>query len=215
MCGEPHLGTVMCMDNDANETAGAEHLDETRTTSEQLRRGKWYVVNTLSGHEQKARTGLQARITSLGLADRIHEVLIPTQQVTEFKKGRKETVERKLYPGYLLVCCDLDDDVWLAIRNTPGISGFAGQNQRNQQPSALTRKEVERILGKADEAPQPAKPTESYIAGETVRVVSGPFADFLGAVTETLPEQNRLKIVLDIFGRETSVELDFDQVRRP
>lgn len=204
------------MTNEDTGTPVGEHPDETHdSTAKHHRHGKWYVVNTLSGHEQKARTGLQARIASLGLEDRIHEVLIPTQQVTEFKKGRKETVERKLYPGYLLVCCDLDDETWMAIRNTPGISGFAGQNQRSQQPSALTRKEVDRIIGKADEAPRPAKPTETYAPGETVRVVSGPFADFLGTLTETLPEQNRLKIVLDIFGRETPVELDFDQVKRP
>lgn len=215
MCREPHRGTVERMTNEYTPTGEGQHDETADTTPPRRIRGKWYVVNTLSGHEQKARTGLQSRIASLGLADRIHEVLIPTQQVTEFKKGRKETVERKLYPGYLLVCCDLDDETWIAIRNTPGISGFAGQNQRSQQPTALSQKEVDRILGKADEAPRPAKPTETYAAGETVRVVSGPFADFLGTVTEALPGQNRLKIVLDIFGRETSVELDFEQVKRP
>lgn len=202
-----HPTVIVMSDNTEN--------DETPTPARLPVRGKWYVVNTLSGHEQKARTGLQARITSLGLEDRIHEVLIPMQQVTEFKKGRKETVERKLYPGYLLVRCDLDDETWLAIRHTPGISGFAGQNQRSQQPTPLSAKEAASIMGKADEAPKLATRDETYAAGETVRVTNGPFSDFLGVVTETLPEQNRLKIVLDIFGRETPVELDFDQVRRP
>lgn len=215
MCREPGPGTVGNMSNENTDNLPDDHEETNEAAPVRPPRGKWYVVNTLSGHEQKARTGLQSRIASLGLADRIHDVLIPTQQVTEFKKGRKETVERKLYPGYLLVCCDLDDDTWIAIRNTPGISGFAGQNQRSQQPTALSQKEVDRILGKADEAPRPAKPTETYATGETVRVVSGPFADFLGTVTEALPGQNRLKIVLDIFGRETSVELDFEQVKRP
>lgn len=178
-------------------------------------RGKWYVVNTLSGHEQKARDGLNARIVSLGLQDRIHEVLLPTTKVTEFKKGRKETVERKLYPGYLLIRCDLDDDTWFAIRNTPGISGFAGQNQRGQQPVPLSAKEVERITGTASAAPAPATPRATYTDGETVRVINGPFADFLGTVTGAVPEQNRLTIVLNIFGRETPVELTFEQVQRP
>jgi len=200
------------------ETSPDEYDDPVETAEAPVTptpRGKWYVVNTLSGHEQKARTGLQARIVSLGLEDRIYEVLIPTQQVTEFKKGRKETVERKLYPGYLLVRCDLDDDTWLAIRNTPGISGFAGQNQRTQQPTPLSRKEAENIIGKAEAAPARVAPKEAYSAGETVRVVNGPFSDFLGTVTETLAEQNRIKISLNILGRETLVELDFEQVRRP
>jgi transcriptional antiterminator NusG len=202
-----HQGPTVKTMNDEQQI---ENTEPTRPA-----RGKWYVVNTLSGHEQKARSGLQARVNSMGLQDRIHEVLIPMQQVTEFKKGKKETVERKLYPGYLLVRCDLDDETWLAIRHTPGISGFAGQNQRSQQPTALSAKEAERIIGKAEEAPKIAPRPETYTAGDAVRVTNGPFADFLGTVTETLPEQNRVKISLDIFGRETLVELDFDQIRRP
>lgn len=204
---------------DENQTPSDDLGNDTGQDAETpytpMPRGRWYVVNTLSGHEQKARGGLIGRIASLGLEDRIHEVLIPTAPVVEFKKGRKETVERKLYPGYLLVRCDLDDETWFAIRHTPGISGFAGQNQRGQRPVPLSTKEAERIIGKATDAPVPARPTETYAAGDTVRVTNGPFADFLGTVTETVPAQNRLKIVLDIFGRETPVELDFDQVRRP
>jgi len=196
--------------------APATRDDQTEDGAPVFVRGKWYVVNTLNGHEQKARTGLLARAASLGMQDRIHEILIPTEKVTEFKKGRKETVERKLYPGYLLVRCDLDDDTWLTIRHTPGISGFAGQNQRNQQPVPLSAKEVAGILGKASEAPVPAAaPRTAYSEGESVRVVAGPFADFVGTVSDVLAEQHRVKIVLDIFGRETLVELDFDQVKRP
>ena len=215
MCPQTPLVTVTVMNN---ETAGDEPgtNDEAMSNPRTLTaRGKWYVVNTMRGHEQKARNGLLSRIATLGLENRIYEVLVPTQQITEFRKGRKETVERKLYPGYLLVCCELDDDTWMAIRNTPGISGFAGQNQRNQQPSALSLKEVLHIIGAGQEAPLLAGPTESYTNGETVRVISGPFAGFLGSVIEALLEQNRIKIALDIFGRETIVELDFEQVRRP
>lgn len=200
-------GTVRGMENDDTRTPA--------DTTAPRALGKWYVVNTLSGHEQKARNGLLARIASLRLEDRIHEVLIPTAKVTEFKKGRKETVEQKLYPGYLLIRCDLDDDTWLAIRHTPGISGFAGQNQRTQQPAPLSAKEVERILGKADQAPLVRTTGTAYQAGDAVRVIAGPFAEFLGTVTDTLSEQNRIRIVLDIFGRETPVELDFEQVQKP
>lgn len=177
-------------------------------------RGSWYVVNTLSGHEQKACAGLRARVSSLALEERIHEVLVPTQQVTVFKKGRKETLERKLYPGYLLVRCELDDEVWLAIRHTPGISGFAGQSHRSQRPAPLSAKEVAAIMGKADEKQVASRQVPDYAPGSIVRVVGGPFAEFLGTVTESLA-QNRLRLVLDIFGRETPVELDVDQVCRP
>lgn len=214
MPGRRTLPTVETM---SDTDAPATHEDATAESDAPApTRGKWYVVNTLNGHEQKARTGLLARITSLGMQDRIHEVLIPMEKVTEFKKGRKETVERKLYPGYLLVRCDLDDDTWLAIRHTPGISGFAGQNQRTQQPAPLSAREVANVLGKTSQAPLPANaPRTAYSAGETVRVINGPFADFVGTVSEVLAEQNRVKIVLDIFGRETLVELDFEQVKRP
>jgi len=209
---DDHPTVGLMSDTDAPATRD----DQTEDGAPVFVRGKWYVVNTLNGHEQKARTGLLARAASLGMQDRIHEILIPTEKVTEFKKGRKETVERKLYPGYLLVRCDLDDDTWLTIRHTPGISGFAGQNQRNQQPVPLSAKEVAGILGKASEAPVPAAaPRTAYSEGESVRVVAGPFADFVGTVSDVLAEQHRVKIVLDIFGRETLVELDFDQVKRP
>jgi transcriptional antiterminator NusG len=208
------LATVETM-SDTDVSATQEDAS-TESSPSYPARGKWYVVNTLNGHEQKARAGLLARIASLGVQDRIHEVLIPTEKVTEFKKGRKETVERKLYPGYLLVRCDLDDDTWLAICHTPGISGFAGQNQRIQQPVPLSAREVANMLGKASEAPVPANARRTvYSTGEIVRVVNGPFADFVGTVSEVFPGQDRVKIILDIFGRETLVELDFEQVKRP
>lgn len=215
MCLTTFLGTVTTMTNEIDGDNPGSNDEKLGTPRTMTTRGKWYVVNTLSGHEQKARKGLLSRVTALGLEGRIYEVLIPTQQITEFNKGRKQTVERKLYPGYLLVCCELDDDTWMAIRNTPGISGFAGQNQRNQQPSALSSTEVLRIIGVGQEAPLPAGPTAAYANGETIRVIAGPFAGFLGNVIEVLIEQNRIKIALDIFGRETIVELDFEQVRRP
>jgi len=172
------------------------------------------VVNTLSGHEQKASAGLKARVSSLSLEGRIHEVLLPTQQVTVFTRGRKETTERKLYPGYLLVRCDLDDEVWFAIRHTPGVSGFAGQNQRSQRPTPLSAKEAAAVVGKVVEKPASSKQTMGYPVGSVVKVVAGPFAEFVGTVTTPL-SQNRLRLVLNVFGRETPIELDADQVRRP
>jgi len=178
-------------------------------------KGRWYALTTLTGHEQKALKGLQARISSLRLGDRIHEVMIPMQEVIEFKKGRKTNVRRKLYPGYLFVRCDLDDETWVAIRHTPGISGFAGQSEKAQRPTPLSARESAALSGGKEDAKPAILRDDSFAAGETVRVVSGPFADFLGVVSAILPEQNRLKVVLDVFGRGTPIELDADQVRLP
>jgi transcriptional antiterminator NusG len=158
---------------------------------------------------------LEARIASMGMEERIHEVVIPMEDVVEVKNGKKVVVQKKVFPGYLLVRCELDDDSWYVIRNTPGVTGFVGQGAK---PSPLPRRDVEAFLGvkKGGEeaAAQRAKPRLEYENGETVRVKEGPFADFSGEIVEINEDQLKLKVLVNIFGRETPVELEFGQVAK-
>ena len=177
------------------------------------RPGGWYVVHTQSGYEKKVRQNLQARMTSMNLEDRILEVEIPMEDVDEFRNGKKVTVSKKVFPGYLLVRCYLDDEAWAVIRDTPGIVNFVGAGGK---PSRLSRKEVETFLPVADESeavvPKRSKARFGFGVGETVRVKEGPFADFSGAIQEINEDQLKVKVLVNIFGRETPVELEFAQV---
>ena len=177
------------------------------------RRGNWYVVHTQSGYEKKVRQNLQARTASMHLEDRILEVEIPMEDVDEFRNGKKVTVSKKVFPGYLLVRCYLDDEAWAAIRDTPGIVNFVGAGGK---PSRLSRKEVETFLPVADESesvvPKRSKARLGFGVGDTVRVKEGPFADFSGAIQEINEDQLKVKVLVNIFGRETPVELEFAQV---
>jgi transcription termination/antitermination protein NusG len=178
------------------------------------RPGKWYVVHTQSGYENKVRQNLEARTQSMNMEGRIHETVIPTEEVVEFKNGRKVVVQRKVFPGYLLVRCNLDDDSWYVIRNTPGVTGFVGAGNK---PSPLRRNEVEQFLQvkPAGQAPiRKGKPKLEYEMGETVRVKEGPFADFSGQIVEINEDQLKVKVLVNIFGRETPVELEFSQIAR-
>jgi transcriptional antiterminator NusG len=181
------------------------------------RPGSWYVVHTQSGYEKKVTANLHARIQSMNMEDKIFEVVIPMEEVIEFKGGRKQIVQRKVFPGYLLVRCDLDDDAWYCIRNTPGVTGFVGQSRQGQKPTPLSRKEVRTFLAaKGDGAEQAAraKPRLEYEVGESVRVKEGPFADFSGEIAEINADHMKLKVLVNIFGRETLVEMDFSQVAK-
>jgi transcriptional antiterminator NusG len=179
------------------------------------RPGKWYVVHTQSGYEKKVKSNLEARTASMNMEERIYEVAIPLEDVVEFKNGKRVVVQKKMFPGYLLVRCRLDDDSWYVIRNTPGVTGFVGAGAK---PSPLRRKDVENFLGTKDEASEAAtakiKPRMQYEMGETVRVKDGPFADFSGEVIELNAEQLKVKVLVNIFGRETPVELEFSQVAK-
>jgi len=177
------------------------------------RPGNWYVVHTQSGYEKKVRQNLRARAASMHLEDRILEVEIPMEDVDEFRNGKKVTTSKKVFPGYLLVRCYLDDEAWGAIRDTPGIVNFVGAGGK---PSRLGRREVETFLPVADEShdvvPKRSKARFGYGVGETVRVKDGPFADFSGAIVEINEDQLKVKVLVNIFGRETPVELEFAQV---
>ncbi len=179
------------------------------------RPGKWYVVHTQSGYENKVQGNLAQRIQSMNKEDSIHEVVIPLENVVEFKQGKRVEVQKKMFPGYILVRCRMNDEVWNVIRNTPGITGFVGSANK---PTPLPRKEVESFLGTAGEVDgqvvKRAKPRMGYEQGETVRVKEGPFADFSGEIIEINEDQLKLKVLVNIFGRETPVELEFAQVAK-
>ena len=182
-----------------------------------LRPGQWYVVHTQSGYEKKVTANLNARIQSMNMEDKIYEVVIPMEEVDEFKNGKKQTVQRKVFPGYLLVRCKMDDESWYCVRNTPGITGFVGQSRHGQKPTPLSRREVKTFLTpKTDgvEAAPRRKAKLDYEEGESVRVKEGPFADFTGEIAEINADHLKLKVLVNIFGRETLVEMDFSQVAK-
>ncbi|MEA2704371.1 MAG: transcription termination/antitermination protein NusG [Actinomycetota bacterium] len=179
------------------------------------RSGSWYVVHTYAGYENKVKSNLQSRIASMNMEDRIFECVIPMEDVIEFKGGKRVTVQKKVFPGYLLVRCELDDDSWRVVRNTPGVTGFVGLGAK---PTPLSRKEVESILqvqsgGTEGVARKPAR-RPMYEVGESVRVKEGPFSDFSGQIAEINEDQLKLKVLVNIFGRETPVELEFSQVAK-
>ncbi len=187
------------------------------------RPGKWYVVHTQSGYENKVQGNLAQRIKNSNKENEIHEVVIPIENVVEFKQGKRVEVPKKMFPGYILVRCRMNDEVWNVIRNTPGITGFVGapspsDGEKKSRPPSLSRKEVENFLGTAAEADgqvvKRAKPRMGYEQGETVRVKEGPFADFSGEIIEINEDQLKLKVLVNIFGRETPVELEFAQVAK-
>ena len=180
------------------------------------RPGQWFVVHTQSGYEKKVKQNLEARTSSMNMEGRIHEVVIPMEDVIDFKGGKKVVVQKKMFPGYLLVRCELDDDSWYVIRNTPGVTGFVGHGNK---PSPLRRKEVETFLSTKPDGDDAALPRKGrtrleYELGETVRVKEGPFADFSGQIDEINEEQLKVKVLVNIFGRETPVELEFSQVAK-
>jgi transcriptional antiterminator NusG len=197
---------------DAPDTAAEAEEDDPWT-----RPGEWFVVHTQSGYEKKVTANLHARIQSMNMEDKIFEVVIPMEEVVEFKGGRKQIVQRKVFPGYLLVRCYMDDESWYCIRNTPGVTGFVGQSRQGQKPTPLSRKEVRTFLsakGEGAEQAARAKPRLEYEVGESVRVREGPFADFSGEIAEINADHMKLKVLVNIFGRETLVEMDFSQVAK-
>jgi transcriptional antiterminator NusG len=180
------------------------------------RPGRWYVIHSYAGYENKVKSNIESRIVSMHIEDRIYEVVIPMEDVVEFKNGKKVVVQKKVFPGYLLVRCELDDDSWSVVRNTPGVTGFVGPGTK---PTPLSRREVEGILqvvpaaGGAEQAKR-SRPRLAYELGESVRVREGPFADFSGQIAEINEDQLKLKVLVNIFGRETPVELEFSQVAK-
>jgi transcriptional antiterminator NusG len=176
--------------------------------------GDWFVVHTYAGYENKVKQNLASRVRSMNVEGRIFEVVIPMEDVIEFKGGRKVVAQKKLFPGYLYVRMDLDDDSWYVVRNTPGVTGFVGNGAR---PTPLSRKEVENVLGVGKEEPgveKKVRPRLEFEEGVQVRVITGPFADFNGAISDIDVARSKLTVLVNIFGRETPVELELGQVAK-
>ena len=174
--------------------------------------GSWFVVHSYSGYENKVKANLGTRIKSMHMEESIFDVVIPMEDVVEIKSGRKVTVPRKQFPGYILVRMYMTDDSWGVVRNTPGVTGFVGSGTK---PTPLSRREVERILGvRKDEEKKAPRFKPDWEVGETVRVVDGPFADFNGVIEDINLDQSKVRVLVDIFGRETPVELNFDQIQK-
>ena len=174
----------------------------------------WYAVHTYSGFENRVKTHLEARIISMGVKDKIFRVIVPTEDEIEIKSGQRRTVTRKIYPGYVLVDLVLDANTWHVVRNTPGVTGFVGGTSTDPVP--LSDSELRYILrpvGAKGAEPKP-KTKINYAVGQNVKVISGPFAEFIGTVSEINPERNKVTVLVSFFGRETPVQLDFLQVEK-
>jgi transcriptional antiterminator NusG len=171
--------------------------------------GRWYVLHTYSGYENKVKKTIETRVDALDLGDRVFEIVVPTSEEIEIRNSQRHTVQRKTFPGYVLVRMTMDDDTWFALRNTPGVTGFVSVNNK---PVALQESEVQSIIqGMTTEAP---KVKLAFQAGDTVRIIDGPFADFRGVIDEVNNEKEKIKVLVSFFGRETPVELHFLQAER-
>ncbi|HEX2049276.1 MAG TPA: transcription termination/antitermination protein NusG [Actinomycetota bacterium] len=207
--------------SDATAPATAETVEDTEADDEEFvadeasippteRPGDWYVIHTYAGYENKVKANLLSRISSMNVEDKIFEVVIPMEDVMEIKQGRKQVVKKKVFPGYLLCRMYLEDDSWYVVRNTPGVTGFVGGGAK---PTPLSGKEINRILQVKPEQKK-LRPRLEFEEQESVRVTSGPFANFTGTISEINVDQSKLKVLVNIFGRETPVELGFDQVAK-
>jgi transcription termination/antitermination protein NusG len=200
--------------NDADDLADADPIEELRRTLNS-QPGDWYVVHCYAGYENKVKTNLQTRIQSLDMEDYIFQVEVPTQEVTEVKGGKRQQVQAKVFPGYVLVRMELAPESWSAVRNTPGVTGFVGTTSRMDKPSPLTTEEVLKIL-----APTVEKETKKEVkvldfeVGDSVTVTDGAFASLPASISEINADQQKLKVLVSIFGRETPVELNFNQVAK-
>ena len=174
--------------------------------------GDWYVVHTYAGYENKVKTNLESRIHTMQMEEKIFRVHIPMEDVMEIKNGKKQVVQKKVFPGYLLVKMEYDNDSWYVVRNTPGVTGFVSAGT-GTKPTPLSKREVEKILIVKKEEAKPAVRL-GFDEGDVVRITSGPFADFNGTINEINADQGKLKVLVNIFDRETPVELGFDQVSK-
>lgn len=188
----------------AQEKASVEEI-----VSPNANKGKWYIIHTYSGHENKVAKSLKQRVESMGFEGRIFEIIVPTRNTIKVTGGKKETVVEKIFPGYVLVRMDLDDESWLLVRTTQGVTAFIGAGNK---PTPISDKEVEAIQ-KFMKTEEPLYKT-AFIKGEAVKIIDGPFTDFLGSIDDIDEARGKLKVLVSIFGRETPVELDFLQVSK-
>ena len=172
---------------------------------------KWYIVHTYSGFEKKVKLNLEERVRTLGQDEYFGQILVPTEQVVELRKGQKKTSSRKFYPGYIMVQMVLNDETWHTVRNTAKVTGFVGGEIR---PTPIPDDEADRIIRQMEEGVSRPKPKYRFEEGDEVRVIDGPFSNFQGVVEEVRPDKEKLRVLITIFGRQTPVELDFIQVNK-
>ena len=172
---------------------------------------KWYVIHTLTGQEDKVKASVENKIQEGALKDKVFQVLIPTEQVSEVKDGKKRISQRKFFPGYVLVEMDLDDDIWYVIRNMPGVTGFIGTKTK---PIPLLDSEVNHIIKQTEERKEKPTPKVIFENGDSVKIIEGPFVNFSGTVEEVNPDKGKIKVMVLIFGRATPVEMEYWQVEK-
>jgi transcriptional antiterminator NusG len=170
---------------------------------------RWYVINTYSGHENKVKANLEHRIETMGQRQKVRNVVVPTEQVSELKDGQRVQVDKRTMPGYVLVNMEMSDDAWGLVKNTPGVTGFVGSRNK---PIPLSQPEVDRLLHR--EIAERPRARAQFQVGETVKVISGPLSDFSGEIAEINEDAAKLKVLVSIFGRETPVEVGYDQVKK-
>ncbi len=192
-----------------NETGSIlEHVDPSLAKDASIEK-HWYVVHCYSGYEYKVRYAIEQRMETMGMTDRIFDVIVPTEEEIEVKDGKRRTIERRVFPGYILVEMKMDEDSWYVVRNTPGVTGFVGMGN---EPTPLRPEEVKQIMDRmADESP---KIKVSFKVGQKVRIVDGPFNDFIGEVADIDTDKSKVRVMVNFFGRETPVELDFLEVEK-
>lgn len=172
---------------------------------------KWYVVHTQTGSEEKAKAGLESKMASTDLKKFVGEIVVPTEQVSEIRGGKKRITERKFFPGYLLMKMEMNKESWYLVKSTPGITGFIGPGRR---PTPISQEEVDSILQRTEDTETKPTPKISFDVGESIRIAQGPFANFNGSVMEVYPDRGKLKVSVSIFGRSTLVELEYWQVEK-
>ena len=170
---------------------------------------RWYVINTYSGHENKVKHNIEHRVTTMEQQSNIRQVVVPTEQVSEMKNGQKVQTERRTMPGYVLVNMEMNDDTWTLVKNTPGVTGFVGSRDK---PLPLSKPEVDRLMHR--ETAERPRTRAQFSIGESIKVISGPLADFSGEIAEINEDAAKLKVLVSIFGRETPVEVNYDQVKK-
>lgn len=173
---------------------------------------RWYVVHTYSGYENKVKANLEKRVESMGMEDKIFRVLVPMEEEVELKDGKKKTTLKKVFPGYVLVEMVMTDDSWYVVRNTPGVTGFVGSSGAGSKPTPLLEEEARAILKQM--GMEEARPKVNFVLKESVKVIDGPFQNFVGYIDEINVEKHKIKVFVNMFGRETPVELDFTQVEK-
>lgn len=189
----------------ASEEGNLPELDEKRANY------PWYVIHTYSGYEQRAKLSLEERVKTAGASDKFGHIVVPQEKVVEVVRGEKKTSSKKVFPGYILVQCVLDDESWHLVKGTPKITGFVGDSRN---PVPLSKLEVENLMRQMEGGAERPRPSVQFEQGDSVKVVDGPFADFNGTVDEVKPDKGKLRVLISIFGRNTPVELDFVQVEK-